>query len=521
MRVIIYCRVSTRKQEDNGASLDTQEASCRAYAEERGWEIVAVYREVHTRVELWERPKLSEAREILRTGGADVLLVHALDRLSARDVHIAVLMDEAERFGTSIDSVTEDIETTPIGRLILQVLAFAAELEREKIMERTARGLAARTEDGMMRPAGRPLYGYQWRPVPAGTPPNLAKKMARAALDINPETSVIVQRIFAAVVAGETMGSVAAGLERDGVLTSTGNTTWYGSSIRAILKNPSYMGLAYTNRKWRNGATASYENATLLPEGTIPALVTRAEWHAAQAALVRNEQRAARNSRYPDAALLRSIAVCGHCGGAMEVQPASGGVLMYKCRRKGCSHRYQNIRVAILDEEIIRRVGEIVSDPAVIIRGVEALRADDPTARDMAALDRTRESVERQRANLIQSLALFDDERARAPVAAEIAALTKRLTGLDDEYAALEKRQAGWREAQSRLDDLVALCQRAAGAWETMTTPERRLAMDALGARVIVYSKGNDPRWVLETRLPLELPDTAKPEVISNKAPSP
>src|SRR5262249_12575638 len=160
--------------------LDTQEASCRAYAEERGWEIVAVYREVHTRVELWERPKLSEARETLRAGGADVLLVHALDRLSARDVHIAVLMDEAERFHTAIDSVTEDIETTPIGRLILQVLAFAAELEREKIIERTARGLAARTEDGMMRPAGRPLYGFQWRPVPEGTPSNLAKKMARA-----------------------------------------------------------------------------------------------------------------------------------------------------------------------------------------------------------------------------------------------------------------------------------------------------------------------------------------------------
>src|SRR5262249_25032569 len=137
-RVIIYSRVSTRKQEDNGASLDTQEARCRAYAEERGWEIVAAYREVHTRVELWERPKLSEAREILRSGSADVLLVHALDRLSARDIHIAVLMDEAERFGTSIDSVTEEIETTPIGRLVLQVLAFAAELEREKIMERTA-----------------------------------------------------------------------------------------------------------------------------------------------------------------------------------------------------------------------------------------------------------------------------------------------------------------------------------------------------------------------------------------------
>jgi site-specific DNA recombinase len=46
-RVAVYCRVSSAGQEDN-SSLATQEASCRSYAVERGWEVVAVYRDVFT-----------------------------------------------------------------------------------------------------------------------------------------------------------------------------------------------------------------------------------------------------------------------------------------------------------------------------------------------------------------------------------------------------------------------------------------------------------------------------------------
>jgi site-specific DNA recombinase len=82
MRVIIYCRVSTKDQEEDGTSLDTQEQRCRAYAAENGWQVTAVYRETHSGAELWERPKLTELREMMRTGAVDVLLAYALDRLS-------------------------------------------------------------------------------------------------------------------------------------------------------------------------------------------------------------------------------------------------------------------------------------------------------------------------------------------------------------------------------------------------------------------------------------------------------
>ena len=61
MDAAIYVRVSTAAQEEDGTSLDTQEAACRRYATERGWSVddAHVYREQfsgYTR----ERPLLSQ-----------------------------------------------------------------------------------------------------------------------------------------------------------------------------------------------------------------------------------------------------------------------------------------------------------------------------------------------------------------------------------------------------------------------------------------------------------------------------
>jgi site-specific DNA recombinase len=53
-KAAIYCRVSTAGQEEDGTSLDTQEARCRQYATTQGYTVeeAHVYREVYTGTEL-------------------------------------------------------------------------------------------------------------------------------------------------------------------------------------------------------------------------------------------------------------------------------------------------------------------------------------------------------------------------------------------------------------------------------------------------------------------------------------
>jgi hypothetical protein len=53
---IIYCRVSTRRQEDEGTSLDSQEAACIRHAQSLGFTSRRVTREVYSGAELYDRP---------------------------------------------------------------------------------------------------------------------------------------------------------------------------------------------------------------------------------------------------------------------------------------------------------------------------------------------------------------------------------------------------------------------------------------------------------------------------------
>src|SRR5918997_6751349 len=103
-RAAIYVRVSTRGQEEDGTSLATQEQRCRQYAAEHGYAVdeAHIYREVHTGMELWERPQLSELREAVRRRELDAVIAYDLDRLSREQAHVYILDDEAARHGAEL-----------------------------------------------------------------------------------------------------------------------------------------------------------------------------------------------------------------------------------------------------------------------------------------------------------------------------------------------------------------------------------------------------------------------------------
>src|SRR5437763_1637473 len=77
-----------------------------------------------------------------------------------------VLIDEAEQAGARLEFVTEKFEDTAIGRFILAARAFVAEVEREKIAERTMRGKLERARSGRIPQAmGKGCYGYMYNPA--------------------------------------------------------------------------------------------------------------------------------------------------------------------------------------------------------------------------------------------------------------------------------------------------------------------------------------------------------------------
>src|SRR5947207_1244671 len=119
-RAAIYVRVSSVGQEQDGSSLETQEAACRAYAASRGYVVdeADLYREVHTGTELWERPALQRLRQRVRQRDVTVVLAYAIDRLGRDPVHLGVILSEAEHDGAEVLFVTEPLDNSPEGQLI-------------------------------------------------------------------------------------------------------------------------------------------------------------------------------------------------------------------------------------------------------------------------------------------------------------------------------------------------------------------------------------------------------------------
>ena len=235
MRAAIYVRVSTSGQEQDGTSLVTQEQYCRAWVTERGGIVPdeQVYVEVHSGAYLWERPQLTRLRAAMRAGAFDVLVVYAIDRLSREQDHLGLIVSEAQHYGCRLAAVTEDWDSSPLGKFLRSATAFAGELERAKILERTSRGKRARVVGGKPLPGKRALYGYTWN-------------AEHTACIINELEAQIVRRIFVEIAAGETLHGMAAKLTREGVPipwpTARNRCGWSHGTIRHICQTPAYWG---------------------------------------------------------------------------------------------------------------------------------------------------------------------------------------------------------------------------------------------------------------------------------------
>src|SRR3954451_11765706 len=183
MRVIIYSRVSTDAQERDGTSLDTQERSCNEFAQSQGWRVVEAIRDAASGFSL-ERTGIERMRQLLRAGAVDVVIAYAVDRLSRNQNQIGVIFDEIQQAGARLEFVTERFEDTAVGRFILAARAFIAEVEREKIVERTTRGKLERAKSGRIPQAyGRGCYGYTYN-------------SATGQREIEPFQAEVVRRIF-------------------------------------------------------------------------------------------------------------------------------------------------------------------------------------------------------------------------------------------------------------------------------------------------------------------------------------
>lgn len=161
MSAIIYCRVSTTEQVQEGVSLQAQQARAEAWCQAQGLQVAGVFVDEGLSGGTMNREGLRAAlAEACRLKSP--LVTYSLSRVTRSVKDALAVVEQLERAGSSLVSLTEQLDTrTASGRFTFTVLSSVGQLERELVGERTRAALAFKRTKGE-RISGRAPLGCRF-----------------------------------------------------------------------------------------------------------------------------------------------------------------------------------------------------------------------------------------------------------------------------------------------------------------------------------------------------------------------
>lgn len=150
-----YCRVSTENQ-----NLERQEYAIKEYCEKNN---IKLDHEFSDKIsgKTFDRKEYQEMKNILKNG--DILIIKSLDRLGRNydlikeewayflknDIKIIVLDMPLISTYYQEENVTNSLMRKMIGNIVLELLAYVSENERQAISQRTKEALAVKKQQGV------------------------------------------------------------------------------------------------------------------------------------------------------------------------------------------------------------------------------------------------------------------------------------------------------------------------------------------------------------------------------------
>lgn len=298
----IYERIS---QDATGerAAVERQDEDCLKACQQRGWD-ENVVRYIDNGVSATKRKPRPEYVRLLadmEAGKVQRVVVWHLDRLHRIPAELEGFMTLAEKHQVELATYTGEVDlATPSGRFFARQMGIMARYEMEQKSERQKRANRQRAEDGLPWCPTRP-FGY-----------------AKGGLEEHPVEADLVRSLYAQVLAGVPVGTLARQLNAIPVTTTRGNA-WRQNTLAKTLANPRYAGLR------------AYQG-DVIKAAKWPGLVSEEEWRSAARIVtsVKITRRSADN-------LATGIVLCGQCGGPCWVAyDAKSHGRIYRCSAAGC-----------------------------------------------------------------------------------------------------------------------------------------------------------------------------------------
>jgi DNA invertase Pin-like site-specific DNA recombinase len=209
-KALLYARVSTQLQVNDGVSLDVQERTLINAAEFHGfstWEVIR--EEGRSGKSIKGRPVLTDALTRLENGEAAALIVTRIDRLARSTTDFLDIVDMANKKGWRLIMLDLNLDTSTYqGRFVVTVMSALAEMERGIIAARQKDVHKDRRDRGI-------VWGVDMGPK------------NKTPLDIR-------ERILLERSSGRSYRQIADGLNKDEVPTQNGKV-WYASTVKNIV----------------------------------------------------------------------------------------------------------------------------------------------------------------------------------------------------------------------------------------------------------------------------------------------
>ncbi len=248
---VIYCRVSTREQVEEGNSLISQERNCQEYAAKHGYTVIQTFIERGESAKTAERTELQKLLTYcaVKKHNISAIIIYKIDRLSRNTDDYSQLRILLKKYGVEIRSTSEFFENTPAGRFMENIIANVAQFDNDVRTERSVGGLKQAVLEGR----------YVWS-APMGY--SNGKIGGKSNLIVNEKAPLIFQ-IYKEVASGMyTVEEVRHRIARKGLLQKNGKPI-SKSNLYRILSNQLYTGWITTFGERIKGTFEPIINAQL------------------------------------------------------------------------------------------------------------------------------------------------------------------------------------------------------------------------------------------------------------------
>jgi site-specific DNA recombinase len=465
MKFDAYIRVSDtrgREEKDNFFSPEQQLEKIENYAKLKGYEIAEVWRELDQSGRKDTRPYFQRAIERVERKETDGIIVAKLDRFARSVMGAKKAIKRIEDAKGKLIAVDNNFDTTtPFGKFGLTMMLAIAELESDRIQENWD-DVQHRVVIGRgVHISSRAPTGYMRRKDDKGV---------AQPLELDPKAAKAVGEIFRARAAtpgkkgsklgGHSLRDLARMLNDADVRGPYNNNQWTSAAVAKLLRNRVYLGEARSGRYVKPKAH--------------PAIVTQAEWDAAQGVRVLP---AAHNGG--EGALLSGLLRCAGCRYLMKpdfMTDRHGQKLrLYRCRGEHaagfCSLR-ASVLGRVIEPHVVQWLFDALGPGGVLARPIRAVAGPDVI-----------EELEARRTEAEAELTFWLDKQSARKIGIE-----RYNRGLDARERALATLERELADTQTPaqvdgLDDVLSL----ESFWPELSIKEQRyylsLAIDVMMLR--------------------------------------